>query len=171
MLTYEALRKMMADEKKAKKLLDLPEDFFHEAKAYLENKAKFAKDKEDAWELDSSRRALQDLLEIREGKLLNVALFNVRSGESPGSITREEKEFFDRVVAEIRSFQEKQKGIFEGRKEPMKTVAFLDDLPRFVGTDMKNYGPFQKGDVATIPEANAGLLTGKGIAKQVNSGE
>ncbi|MCK4496986.1 MAG: DNA replication complex GINS family protein [Candidatus Aenigmarchaeota archaeon] len=168
MLTYETLRRMMTDEKNSKKLLNLPENFFDEAKAYLENKAKFADTKEDAWELDSARRVLQDLLEIREGKLLTIALYNIRSGETPGSITKEEKEFFDNIVNRIKEFQERRREMFEGKKEKMQAVAFLEALPQFVGADMKNYGPFERGDMATIPEANAKLLVERGIVKQIN---
>jgi DNA replication initiation complex subunit (GINS family) len=50
----------------------------------------------------------------------------------------------------------------------MQTVAFLETLPQFVGVNMKNYGPFERGDMATIPEANARLLVEKGIVKQIN---
>lgn len=168
MLTYETLRRMMVDEKNSKKLLNLPENFFDEAKSYLENKARFSDTKEDAWELDSARRVLQDLFEIREGKLINSALFHVRSGVSPGSMTKEERIFFDSMVSGIREFQERRKGIFEGRREEMETVAFLEPIPQFVGADMKNYGPFERGDMATVPKDNAALLIEKNIAKLIN---
>ncbi len=168
MLTYETLRRMMTDEKNSKKLLNLPENFFEEVKVYLENKAKFADTKEDVWELDSSRRTLEDLFEIREGKLIELALFHVRSGINPGSLTREEKEFFDNIVNRIKEFQGRRREMFEGKKEKMQAVAFLESLPQFVGVDMKNYGPFERGDMATIPEANAKLLVERGIVKQIN---
>lgn len=171
MLTYETLRRMMTDEKNSKKLLNLPENFFDEAKAYLDNKAKFANSKEDAWELDSARRTLEDLFEIREGKLVELALFNVRSGINPGSLTREEKEFFDSLVSHIKQFQDKRTEIFQGKREAMQTIALLQSLPQFVGSDMKNYGPFERGDVVTIPEANAKMLIEKGIAKNMNTGK
>jgi DNA replication initiation complex subunit (GINS family) len=162
MLTYETLRKIMFDEKKSNRLLKLPENFFEEAKSYLENKAKFASGKEDIWELDSAKRVIQDLMEIREGKL-------VRSGAAPDDLTREEKSFFDSVAGSIRQFQGQQKEIFEGKKEPMQVVAFLETIPQFVGIDMRNYGPFEKGDIATVPVANARLLVEKGSAKQINT--
>ena len=171
MLTYETLRRMMTDEKNSKKLLNLPDNFFDEAKAYLDNKAKFASSKEDAWELDSARRTLEDLFEIREGKLVELALFNVRSGINPGSLTREEKEFFDTMVSHIKQFQDKRTEIFQGKKEAMQTIALLQSLPQFVGSDMKNYGPFERGDVVTVLEANAKVLIEKGIAKNMNTGE
>jgi DNA replication initiation complex subunit (GINS family) len=43
----------------------------------------------------------------------------------------------------------------------------LQDVPRFVGADMHNYGPFREGDVANIPEANARLLLERGMARKM----
>jgi DNA replication initiation complex subunit (GINS family) len=98
-----------------------------------------------------------------------MALYYVRSGAAPDDLTREEKSFFDSVAGSIRQFQGQQKEIFEGKKEPMQVVAFLETIPQFVGIDMRNYGPFEKGDIATVPVANARLLVEKGSAKQINT--
>lgn len=43
-------------------------------------------------------------------------------------------------------------------------LRFLQPVPAFVGVDMKNYGPFAREDVATIPPINAGNLVKKGCA-------
>ena len=169
MLTFETLRKMMTDEKNSTKLLNLPENFFDEARAYIENKTRFSGNKEDAWELDSAKRILQDLFEIREGKLITSALYNVRSGVNPGSMTKEERLFFESIIGNIREFQGKRKEIFEGKKDDMEAVAFLESLPQFVGVNMKSYGPYSMGDIATVPEDNAKLLVEKGVAKLINT--
>ena len=114
MLTYETLRNMAREEREsATKMINLPEDFFQEAKVYLDKKAKFAGGKEDAWELESSRRELDALMKIRENKILMSTISYVRSGIEPGDMTREEREFFDRVVENIKAFQNKRKEIFE----------------------------------------------------------
>jgi DNA replication initiation complex subunit (GINS family) len=49
----------------------------------------------------------------------------------------------------------------------MLTIGFLQDAPEFVGTDEKNYGPFSKGDVASIPKDNANLFVTKGMARPI----
>ena len=49
MLTYEAIRNAMLEEKKSNKLTELPENFFQEALVYLESKEKMKETKEDAW--------------------------------------------------------------------------------------------------------------------------
>jgi DNA replication factor GINS len=167
MLTYDAIRKLAMDEKAAPKLNKLPEGFFENVRTYLDKKGKIAQSKSDRWELDSAKRWLQDLLDMRERKLLMIAQAFVRSGVLPGEVTPEEQEFFDRLIEQIKDFHSTKKGILEGRKESLGSVAFLQDVPKFIGVNMRNYGPFKKGDVANIPEANAKLLVEKEAAREI----
>jgi len=41
-------------------------------------------------------------------------------------------------------------------------VEFLQKTPQFMGTDLEQYGGFEKGDVAEIPEDNAEILENRG---------
>lgn len=171
MLTYETIRRIVTDEKNATKLTPLPEDFFKKAKAYLDNKAKISDSKEDTWELESVKRLLQDLFEIRERKVMTLALYFVRSGVTSEHMIPEEKKFFDSVVSNIKQFQVERKGVLEGEQEKKELVAVLEDIPGFVGTNMKNYGPFKKGDVITLPEDNVRLLIEKNLARKIDAKE
>ncbi len=45
-----------------------------------------------------------------------------------------------------------------GPSIPMSLVTFKTQVPKFVGVDMRVYGPFSEGDVALIPEENARAL-------------
>jgi DNA replication factor GINS len=167
MLTFETLRDCVSKEKGSQKLIELPENFFKDVKAYLENKEKVSGNKEDLWELDSSKRMLQDLVDLREGKVVRLALVFVRAGVTPGKILAEEKAFFDSIVQTIRTFQESRKEAMEGKKEAMETVALLEDVPKFVGINMKNYGPFKKGEITRVPKDNSDILISKGFARAI----
>jgi len=167
MLTYEVIRKIAMDEKAAPKLTKLPADFFENVRVYLDKKDKISQSKEDRWELDSAKRWLQDLLDMRERKLLMIAPAYVKSGVMPGDITAEEEGFFDRLVEQIKEFRARNKDVLEGKTEVLGSVAFMQDVPRFIGVNMRNYGPFSKGDVANIPEDNAKVLIEKQAAKKI----
>jgi DNA replication factor GINS len=169
MLTYEIIRECVIKEKNSTKLVELPENFFQEIKTYLESKERISEGKEDLWELDNSKRMLQDLLDARESKLVKLALVFVRAGVTPGSIMPEEKTFFDSMVQSIKSFEQARTETLEGPKEKMKTVAMIEEVPKFVGVNMKNYGPFRKGDIARVPEDNSQLLVSKGMARLIES--
>ncbi len=171
MITYDAIRKVMMDERNSTKLTELPENFFAEVMAYLESKAKLRQNKEDAWEFESAKRLVQDILEIREKKVVNLALYHVRSGISPGKLTNEEKELFDSVVESAKTFQKRMKETLSGRREKLVLIAMLDDVPEFMGTDMKSHGPFKKGDMVTLPEETAEFLISKGLGQRVSGEE
>lgn len=166
MLTYETLMGMLGKEKTSNKLINLPPDFFTLAQAYLDKKEKL-KTKADSWELDSAKRILQDIVELRERKILNHALFFVRSGVRPENMVEEELQFFNRLVEVIQDWQGKKKALLEAKQKPRMLVAMLEAVDRFVGLDMKTYGPFKPGDITTLPKENAELLIKKGFAREL----
>ncbi len=53
----------------------------------------------------------------------------------------------------------KQPGVFV-------EVRFLKDTPIITGVDMKQYGPFKKGDVAALPKENASVLIKMKVAEK-----
>ncbi len=167
MLTYEAIRRIVGEERTTQKLVALPDDFFNRIKEYLSHKAKIADTKEDAWELASAKRVLQDLLDMRERKILNLAVYSLRSGTEPENMTPEEKELFNAVSTNIKEFQEKRKLVLEGREERTENIALLEDVPEFMGTNLKKYGPFKKGEIVTLPEDVSKVLEEKGAAKRM----
>jgi DNA replication initiation complex subunit (GINS family) len=171
MLSYETIRKISNDEKNSQKLAALPEGFFDEVRIYLDKKAKMSEGRQDVWEIQSARRVLQDILDLREKKILTLALFNVRSGLVPDNINEHERGFFNTLVNNIKEFQTKRKETLEGTPIKMDVIGVLEDIQPFVGKDMKTYGPFGKGDVVSLPEEIAKLLTESGSARKIETGD
>ena len=167
MLTYETIDRIVKEEKKSNKHVKLPKNFFEDVRLYLNKKEKIT-EKEDEWELNSVKGLLQGLLEEREKKIILMAHYYVSSGIAPENLTEEEKAFFDKIMAEIKAWQEKKKAIMESKPEPKMMVVMTAHLPKFVGLNLKNHGPFSPGDIATLPEPNAKLLIEKGIAKEIS---
>ena len=153
MLTYETLRAFITKERASKGFAELPKDFFEDAEAYLAVKKKL----KNNWEAESAERLFQDLLEIREKKLLLSAFYYVRSGVFPEYLTERERLFFEKLVQDLRAFQ----------KPDQKTTRMLQDIPAFVGPDMKTYGPYQTGQTVSLPgEIERLLLEKKAISKE-----
>ena len=165
MLTYDALRKLVADERAGTKLLPLPEDFFEQVQRYVKLKEQAAGPgggrADELWELDAAKRALSDLLEVRERKLVGAALSFVRTGGQPGSVLPHELALFSALAEGIKEFRGVQQRLLEPG-EARSVVAFLQDVPAFAGSDLKSYGPYKAGDIATVPaEMAKALVTGK----------
>lgn len=165
MLTYESIRKILDEEKATGRLTNMPDNFFVEAMNYLDKKAKVA---EEEWRLDSARRRLQDIIEIREKKIINSAVNAVKANITLDNLTSEERELFDSLVTLIKAFRQKvQKQMDIKDKEEL--VVLLQDIEEFVGTNLRNYGPFKAGDAATVPKPIADLLVKKGAAERVEA--
>lgn len=166
MLTDETIRKIFEEEKNSQGLTKLPDDFFEQISEYLDKKSKLIRDESDQWSLDSIKRRLRSIFERRERKILNSSHGFIDSGVGPENLTPEEAKFFESIVECIRSFGKEREQGFEKNHEPLVLLTILQDVPRFVGMNLRNYGPFRKGDVATVPEPNANLMIEKGMAER-----
>lgn len=165
MLTYESIRKILDEEKATGRLTNIPESFFIDALNYLDKKAKVA---EEEWKLDSARRRLQDIIELRERKIINSAVNSVKANVSVDNLTQEEKEFFNSLVALVKAFRQKLQKAMD-TKEKEEPIVLLQDIDEFVGANLKNYGPFKTGDMASVPKAVAELLVKKGAGEYLES--
>lgn len=55
----------------------------------------------------------------------------------------------------------------KANQKEMNYIELLADIPdEFVGEDLQHYGPFNKGQIVEIPEKNAKILIGGGIARE-----
>ncbi len=167
MLTDETIRKIADDERNSAGLSRLPDGFFDEVRGYLENKAKMSREESEKWALESVKRRLKTIFERRERKMLNAAHGFIDSGVVPEGMTEEEKRFFSMIVECLNGFQKEREGMLEKKEENLALVTILGQVGKFVGINMKNYGPFAKGDIATVPAPNADLLVSKGLAERV----
>ena len=52
-------------------------------------------------------------------------------------------------------------------KKPTKLVRFMSQVPKFVGPELEEYGPFEGEDIANLPAEVADVLTNKGKAEEI----
>lgn len=166
MLTFEAIRNVVTKEKSTTKLTELPTDFFPQARIYLDKKTKMKRNDDD-WELNSANTLLKDLAEIRERKIIEAAQNFVHSGANPDTMTQEESWLFETLSGTIKDWQEKKKEMLKAERDPVLVLAVLENIPRFVGLNMREYGPFAQGDITTLPKDCGKLLMDKGFAREM----
>ncbi|HJW97110.1 MAG TPA: hypothetical protein VJ485_03020 [archaeon] len=171
MLTFETLSRIAREEKSSAGLTKLPEDFFEAVGNYLSKKSRASEGKDDAWELENAKMVLGDIMKVRERKIMASALAFMDSGMEPLNLDPQEKAFFDQAASMIMQFRSDKRKFLEPGQERKSMVTFVEDVPEFVGTDLKNYGPFGKGDIANLPEDVALLLAEKGAARHITSSE
>ena len=170
-ITFEFIRKIQREEQREPKLSKLPEDFYQKAKDYLEQKRKLYEKKGDkgvALEVRNAERLLEDIFNRRETKIVTHAIITARTDLPPPNLLPEEKEMFEAMVEMIKKRRERVLNTLlkKTKEEKFEEVIFMEDVPEFIGADMKGYGPFKKGEKARIPRENAMILISAKKAKR-----
>ena len=146
-------------------------------------------------QLENIKKLLIDLYGKREKKISGLALDKSRTKSTivdTSTLLKEEKQFFDDL---IKLFDRYRQGILfnildgklpiaEEKKESQpaevpeqkdeikknkKMVRFTNAVPKFVGEELEEYGPFEEEDIANLPIKIADLLVSKGRAEEINS--
>ncbi|MEM5766542.1 MAG: hypothetical protein QW423_02840 [Candidatus Aenigmatarchaeota archaeon] len=176
-ITFELIRKIQREEERSPKLSKLPDNFYQNVRNYLQQKRNILEKMEDrksSIEIKNIERLVEDIFNRRERKIITQAINSARVDLAVENLTDEEKEFLENVKDLIKKRREKiLKELLEKKeeKETVIMVVFKEAVPEFVGADMKTYGPFEKGDMAKLPEENARLLVEKGLVEEFKVSE
>ncbi len=170
-ITFEFIRKIQLDEQKANTLTRLPTNFFNAVSNYLEQKKKIvvSDDRKGILEVRNIERLVEDIFNRRERKILNSAIISARNGMPPENLGEEERPFYNSVVGFIKSRRNDllKHMLTSKSEENQPMVIFKEDTPEFLGIDEKSYGPFKKGDIASLPEENRKILVERRIVEEL----
>ncbi len=168
-ITFELIRKIQTEEQNLPKLTKLPENFYNAISAYLEQKKQLAlkDDKRTVLETKNVKRLVEDIFNRRERKILNASIVSARTNIQPENLTEEEKGFYNSIVDMVKQRRDDklQELLAEDRNES-SLIMFKEDAPEFVGSDLKNYGPFRKGDITRLPQDNMKVLMERGLIEE-----
>ena len=175
-ITYDEMRRIQRLEKNTSSLVEVDDDFIdsvlefveQQKKAYLISLKDFSSS--DAREFANLKRVVEETFLLREKKLLNKALIASRTDDSKlDKVATQEKETFKKLLKILSEHDALCTGMFgekRERKSSMTKLKILKDVPTFVGTDMKEYGPFSEGDEVELPEKVAKLFVVRKLAKE-----
>ena len=166
MLTFDKIRDIERAEKESKKLQKLPENFLSDLRDYLKKKEQL-KSSADVHELENVRNIIRRFFESREKKLLEGALYTVRTGLQPENLTKEEQDLFYFLTDRIKNFRENF--FSEIQKDKKLAYRVMKALPAFVGPDMKTYELKENEIISTdfLPKPLNDLLLKEGVIEQV----
>lgn len=166
-ITFELIRRIQREEQRTQKLSKLPDNFYESVNSYMDTKRNIT-NRKAVLELKQIERLAEDIFNRRERKVLNLALISARTNIPPENLTSEEKAFFEQVLAIVKGRRSEVLPSLAEKEEGEKTglIVFKEETPAFVGSDMKNYGPFKKGDIAKLPDDNKKVLLDQGVAEE-----
>lgn len=181
-LDYDELRRIYRLEKNTSKLVELPEDFYNslnefvkeEKKSYLNSLKDLGSSK--GKEFNNLKKMLEEFFGIRQKKLLNQALIVLHTEEIVDErLALQEKELFKAVINALQKHNALFEEIFannvsgEEKKKASDlnfvSVKILKGVPAFVGSNLKEYGPFAENQTTSLPYKVAKLLIAKSLAE------
>lgn len=150
----------------------------------------------DSDEKESTREQLKNIMGIlkklyerREKKIMSMAVNKSITQSNiidTGALLKEEKAMFQSLVAtlntyragvlnnvlsmknvEVKDMCEEKKEVEKKEEKDTRFVRFLHAVPKFVGTDLQVYGPFEEEDMANLPSKIAEVLIEKKRAEEI----
>lgn len=178
-LSYDELRRIYRLEKNTSKLVQVQEDFYNSLNEFM--KGQKNQYLESLKEMDSAKakdytnlkKMVEEIFSMREKKLLNLALISSRTNEATSQpLALQEKDTFDSLLNALQRHQCLLLDIFSNNSaKPEKKkdlnllpVKLTEDVKSFVGSDMKEYGPFKKGEAVKLPYKVAKVLISRELA-------
>ena len=174
-IDFDELRRIHRLEKNTSKLVDVDEDFIDSLEAFVtEEKKRYLDSLKDfsasnAREFTNLKRIVEEIFLMREKKLLNKALISTHTNDVKlENMATQEKKFFKNLMSVLEEYSSCCNNFFGGKekKNLLVSVEILKDVPTFVGTDMKEYGPFKEGQVVELPSKVSKLFITRKIAKE-----
>jgi DNA replication factor GINS len=173
-LSYDELRKIQARERASPVLQSIAESFYASVVKLIEKKNESLKSNfslTEAREYESILKVVEDIHERRKQKIVLRAM-KTGLGQEEIALSGKEAELFEKISKAVAEDREEFNRMVGGREskageERIKRIKILKNLPKFVGTDLKIYGPFKEGEMIELPEKEAQLLVNRGIAEQI----
>ncbi len=177
-ITYQTVYEMLRRELDREELQKLPNNFFLDVAMYIRDKEILAKEQSlgiinpHAKQLENVHRIIHQLVERRERKILHLGLDSVRSSRliTSDAMLPHEKQLFDNTITIINQFRVVAMNLVRqpiplARLEKPNTippgftiVKFLEQVPKLIGPELEEYGPFSQHEIATLPQPIVAVL-------------
>ncbi|MFH1256079.1 MAG: hypothetical protein V1494_02190 [Candidatus Diapherotrites archaeon] len=181
-LSYDEIRRIHRLEKSSSRLVEVEPSFYNDLNSFLDAEKKDYLDSLKDFSVSKARdfanlkKMIEEIFSMRQKKLLSKAISAARSDETKEeAIAAQEKELLGKVVEVLEKHNALLEGMFdangakkgksEGRDLNILSVKILSGIPAFVGTDLKEYGPFREGASAELPYKIAKLLSARNLCK------
>jgi DNA replication initiation complex subunit (GINS family) len=189
---YDSIYTAWKREKDSEEIQPLPKDFFQKASEYLsELKSSLGEQSKESATRSAKEREteyvefmLLGLLKMRARKMLSLPLTDLEL--SPNFLENELaliddlhkglKKYLEKPILQPANPEMTEKNhlggealatTFEKNPSDFMLLRMLQPIPRLVGVDLDEYGPFQPEDLVTLPRENALALIARGVALEV----
>lgn len=180
---YEDLYELLRNEKFSTDLQDMSLENLKKIRSYFNERNNKLNESESSnmfsshnklkiqGEIDNATRIVNDLINIRERKIINRAIFTSRSNENiedTSNMIEIEKKLYDFLNVELKKFRKSYLYEIENRKvndKKHKKYVVLEDIP-LLSDGINEYGPYEKNDFIELPSNIANILINESKIKE-----
>ncbi|MDO8538322.1 MAG: hypothetical protein Q7S21_05545 [archaeon] len=180
-LNYDEIRRIHRLEKNTSKLVEVETDFFNSLNEFIKaEKEDYISSLKDfsiakARNFTNLKKMVEEIFSLREKKILSLALVSARTNElNEEHMALQEKQLYSEMVKVLNKHKKMTDEIFDGSSSKSSekakdlnnlSIKILSDIPSFIGTDMKEYGPFKKDETVELPFKIAKLFISRKLGE------
>lgn len=176
--SLEELVRIYQEEKRSRELVEVPDDFYQSVGRYI-SRLKAETSRSDAVRrvlLEEELRSVVFMVQEIYFTRLVKAMAAVVRGQAPAPLMERERYAFNEIRQILEKFQaEMMQPVISGKVEvavPERItntlcILLFDFKDKIVGIDLKSYGPFAKGEIASLPALNAEIMVKHGLARKI----
>ncbi len=171
-INYEELRRIYLLEKNSSSLIEVDVDFYASLRSFVDlEKDKYVKSLNSlsgnkAKDFGNVKHMVEEIYAMREKKIMNKALSSARNQETDETnMVQLEKELYRALMVNL----QKPRSIIDdwfalhSETEGVK-LKIIQEVPEFIGPDLKNYGPYQVNQTVSLSKKIADLFLQRKMA-------
>lgn len=175
--SYDDVKQVWLAEKTSRELIEIPEEFYQNVAKYaaqLNLELKRSEPLRGELLQEELQNVFQMVQEIYLSRTLK-AIDEVAQGRLPDLLLERERYAFneirqsmEKLYAELISATITGKAELAAPREITNVLLIvLAEVPTIVGDDLRQYGPFKKGEIASLPRRSAELMVKHGLARKI----
>jgi len=175
--SYDDVKQVWLAEKTSRELMEIPEEFYQNVAKYVAQLNIELKRSEPLRE-ELLQKELQNVFQMVQEIYLSrtlKALDEVIQGRLPNNLLERERYAFDEIRQSLKKLYAKliapaitRNAKLAAPREITNVLLIMQaEVPTIVGDDLRQYGPFKKGEITSLPKRSAELMMKHGLARKI----
>ena len=175
--SYEDVKQVWLSEKTSRELVEIPEEFYQNAAKYaaqLNLEIKHSESLRKELLQEELRDVFRMIQEIHLSRVFKV-IDEIAQGRLPAPLLERERYTFseirqslEKLYAELVSSTMSGEAELVAPREITNVLLIMQaEVPPIVGDNLRQYGPFKRGEIVSLPRRSAELMVKHGLARKI----
>jgi len=175
--SYDDVKQVWLAEKTSRELMEIPEEFYQNVAKYvaqLNLELKRSEPLRGELLQEELQNVFQMVQEIYLSRTLKT-IDEVAQGKLPDTLLERERYAFNEIRQSLKKLCAElipptitESAELAAPREITNVLLIMQaEVPTIVGDDLRQYGPFKKGEIASLPKRSAELMMKHGLARKI----